>query len=111
MKAIGATDRDVLTVFLIEAGSVGLAGGGAAVGLSLFLGNAINQAILNLPTNNSGVNFLPLDPSQIGGNLMVIPPELSVFAIVLATLVGLGAGLLPALRAARMPPVIALKQE
>jgi putative ABC transport system permease protein len=111
MKAVGATDRDVLTVFLIEAGSVGLAGGAVAVGLSLFLGNAINQAILNMPTSQNGINFLPVDPSQIGGNLMVIPPELSIFAVALATLVGLGAGLLPALRAARMPPVIALKQE
>jgi ABC-type antimicrobial peptide transport system permease subunit len=55
--------------------------------------------------------FLPLDPSQIGGNLIVIPPELSLFALVLATSVGLGAGLYPALRAARMPPVIALKTE
>ncbi|MFN8371372.1 MAG: hypothetical protein U0694_00630 [Anaerolineae bacterium] len=55
--------------------------------------------------------FLPLDPSQIGDQLMIIPPELIVFAVLLATLVGLGAGFFPALRAARMPPVIALKQE
>jgi putative ABC transport system permease protein len=112
MKAIGATDRDVLTVFLIEAGLVGLCGGLAGVGLSLFLQNVINQAILNAPAGGEGgIMFLPFDPSQIGGNLIVIPPELSLFALALATCVGLGAGLFPSLRAARLPPVIALKSE
>lgn len=111
MKAIGATDRDVLTVFLIEAGLVGLAGGAAGVGLSLFLQNVINQAVANAPTGQQGGIGLPFDTSQIGGNLVVIPPELTIFALILATAVGLGAGLYPALRAARLPPVIALKSE
>jgi putative ABC transport system permease protein len=112
MKAIGATDRDVLTVFLIEAGLVGLSGGAAGVGLSLFLQNVINQALLNAPQGDQGgIYFLPFDPSQIGGSLVVIRPELAIFALVLATAVGLGAGLYPALRAARLPPVIALKME
>jgi ABC-type antimicrobial peptide transport system permease subunit len=62
-------------------------------------------------TSQGGIYFLPFDPSQIGGSLVVIPPELTLFALVLATGVGLGAGLYPALRAARLPPVIALKME
>lgn len=111
MKAIGATDRDVLTIFLIEAGLVGLCGGVAGVGLSLFLQNIVNQAIQNAPAGEGGVMFLPFDTSMIGGNLLVIPPDLSLFAVALATAVGLGAGLFPALRAARLPPVIALKME
>lgn len=113
MKAIGASDRDILTVFLIEAGLVGLAGGAAGVALSMFLRDVINRAITNMPSDPSagGIMFLPLNPGQIGGNLIVIPPELSLFALVLATTVGLGAGLYPALRAARLPPVIALKME
>jgi putative ABC transport system permease protein len=111
MKAIGARDRDVLTVFLIEAGLIGMCGGAAGVAVSLILQNTINQAMQNAPTDSSGIYFLPFDPSQIGDQLLIIPTELSLFAIGLATLVGLGAGLLPALRAARLPPVIALKQE
>lgn len=112
MKAVGASDRDILTVFLIEAGLVGLAGGGAGVGLSLFLANLINDAVANLQTGQGGgIMFLPFDPSQVGASLIVIPPELSLFALALATCVGLGAGLYPALRAARLPPVIALKME
>ncbi len=117
MKAIGATDRDVLTVFLIESGLVGLAGGVTGVGLSYFLQNAINSALQNAPAadpNNPGGGiggFLPFDTSQIGGSLVVIPPELALFALALATCVGLAAGLYPSLRAARLPPVIALKME
>jgi len=114
MKAIGATDRDVLTVFLIEAGMVGFTGGAAGLGVALFLQNVVNQALANAPQNTEGGGmgfFLPIDPSQIGGNLIVIPTELAVFALVLATAVGLGAGLFPALRAARLQPVIALKSE
>jgi putative ABC transport system permease protein len=113
MKAIGATDRDVLTVFLMEAGMVGFSGGVAGVGVALALQNAVNSALRNQPQTEGGggMNFLPFDTSQIGGNLLVIPPELIFFAILLAMGVGLGAGLYPALRAARLPPVVALKSE
>jgi putative ABC transport system permease protein len=115
MKAIGATDRDVLTVFLIEAGLVGLAGGATGVGLSYFLQHLINSALASAgspdPNQPSIANFLPFDTSKIGGQLFIIRPELAVFALILATAVGLGAGLYPALRAARLPPVIALKSE
>ncbi len=111
MKAIGATDSNVLTVFLIEAGLVGFVGGVVGVLLSFGLQSLINQAVANAPTGEGGVIFLPIDPTQIGGNLIIIPSELAVFAIVLATCVGLGAGLYPALRAARMAPVVALKSE
>ncbi len=111
MKAIGATNRDVLTVFLIEAGLVGLTGGLAGVGLSLILQNVINQAMLNISSEGGGGGFLPLDPSQIGGNLVVIPTELIVAAIILAVMVGVVAGFYPAMRAAQLPPVTALKQE
>lgn len=113
MKAVGATDQNVLTIFLIEAGLVGLSGGAAGVLLSLLIQDLVNRALQNMPTDGSGVMFLPLDPSQLqaGGGLLIIPLELVLFALVLATGVGLGAGLFPSLRAARLQPVIALKTE
>ncbi len=113
MKAIGATNRDVLSVFLIEAGLVGLTGGVSGVGLSLLLRNLINGAVKTSPDPNNGgiTTFLPIDTSQLDGNLIIIPTELLILAIFLATAVGIGAGFYPALRAAKLPPVIALKQE
>jgi putative ABC transport system permease protein len=111
MKAIGATDGQILSVFLIEAGLVGFVGGLSGVGLSLFLQSVINNAIANLQPDSSGINFLPVDLSQVGGNLIIIPGDLTLFAIILATGIGLLAGIFPALRAANLQPVVALKQE
>ncbi|HRF99274.1 MAG TPA: FtsX-like permease family protein, partial [Aggregatilineales bacterium] len=90
MKAIGATDRDVLTIFLIEAGLVGFVGGLTGVGTALFLQQVINQSVAAATaasdgSQGGGAMFLPLDISQIGGNLMVIPTELIAFAMILAT--------------------------
>ena len=113
MKAIGARNRDVLTIFLLEAGLVGFGGGVAGIVTALLLGNMINQALLNQQTVESGgqLGFLPVNTAMIqGGELIVIPPSLVFFAVLLATLVGLLAGFFPAWRAARMTPVHALRQ-
>ena len=113
MKAVGATDRDVLTVFLIEAALVGLAGGTAGIGASLLIQNVVNEALRNAPVDQSGggMIFLPVDTSMLGSGLIVIPSELALFALLLATGVGIFAGFYPALRAARMTTVVALKTE
>jgi putative ABC transport system permease protein len=111
MKAIGANNETILTLFLLEAGLVGFVGGLVGVLLSTLLQNLINNGIQNMPQGEGGINFLPIDPSTIGGNLIIIPQELIIFALVLATGVGIVAGLYPAWRAANMPPVLALKQE
>jgi ABC-type antimicrobial peptide transport system permease subunit len=110
MKAVGARDSDVLLLFLLEAGLVGFAGGIAGVGLAFFLANSINQAIINAQLDGSAqLGFLPLNPAMIQGELLLIPNELALLAISIATLVGLAAGFFPAWRAARMSPVKALK--
>jgi putative ABC transport system permease protein len=114
MKAVGATDGNVLTIFLVEAGLVGLIGGLGGIGVSLTLQQIINEAIANAPPpdqNSGGAMFLPVDLSNLQGGLVVIQPELIAFALILATSVGIFAGLYPALRAARMTTVNALKTD
>ncbi|MDK3162006.1 ABC transporter permease [Anaerolineae bacterium CFX9] len=113
MKAIGATDRDVLSIFLIEAALVGLVGGSSGVLIAYGVQNVVNQALQNMPRGEGGggIMFLPIDLSAAGGSLLIIPGELALFALVLATSVGILAGFYPALRAARMTTVAALKSD
>jgi putative ABC transport system permease protein len=115
MKAVGATDRDVLTVFLIEAALVGLFGGIAGVSIAYVIQNTVNNALANAPppdpNQGGGMMFLPVDISMLQNGLIVIPSELAVFGLALATGVGIAAGLFPALRAARMTTVVALKTD
>ena len=114
MKAIGARDSDVLTVFLVEAALVGLFGGVVGVLISFGLQNLINDALAQSAGESAGgggLIFLPFDLSRVDGQLLVIPPELPLFIIGVATGVGLLAGLWPAVRAARLLPVIALRSE
>jgi putative ABC transport system permease protein len=109
MKAVGATDRAVLTVFLIEAGLVGLIGGISGLAISYLLQYVVNTLLAN---NLSGtISIMSINITQLNGSLIVIPAQLSILALGLATGIGIGAGLSPALRAARMTTVIALRTE
>lgn len=106
MKAVGATNRDVLSIFLGEAAGIGFLGGLGGVLLGWLGGQALNVAALV---------YLAERASQTGGipsSIAVYTPAwLPVFSMVFATLVGLLSGLYPALRAATLQPVTALKYE
>ena len=96
MKAIGARNGQILMVFLIESGFLGLLGG--AIGV--LLGSLISTlAIFGI--NTTGTVKLALQLS----------PGLLVFGLFFSFGVGMVAGLFPALRAARMQPVDALRYE
>ncbi len=94
-KAVGATTLNVMGEFLIEATLIGLIGGVIGYGLGVLI------VVLR---NNF---FAPAD----GSSLFLITPALTVFAIGFATVLGAVAGVLPAWRAARLDPVIALRNE
>lgn len=107
MKAIGATNRDVLSVFLGEAAGIGFLGGLGGVLLGWSAGQVINVV---------AVAYLAGQAAQTGGmpppsSAVFTPPWLPIFALVFATLIGLISGLYPALRAATLIPVNALKYE
>ena len=95
-----------MTVFLTESGLVGLLGGATGLAISYGL-----QTIANQLMSNSSFTFLSVDISQTGNGLIAIPSELAIFAILLATYIGVAAGAYPALRAARMTTVLAFKAD
>jgi putative ABC transport system permease protein len=113
MKALGATNRDVMSIFLGEAGSIGFLGGllgvlcglGAGVVINLFAASALSNA-------SPGVGpIIPPGPGSSTGAILHTPLWLLPFAVIFATGVGLVSGVYPALRAAALDPLRALKYE
>jgi putative ABC transport system permease protein len=106
MKAVGATNRDVLAIFLGEASGIGFLGGLGGVIIGWLAGQGINVI---------AIVYLANQASQQGGappSIAVYTPMwLPLFALLFSTLIGMFSGLYPALRAATMIPVMALKYE
>ncbi|MBI3896622.1 MAG: ABC transporter permease [Acidobacteria bacterium] len=101
LKALGASDRDVKKLFFAEAGAMGFFGGIAGVALGSGIGLAINIGTrIYLEQRN-------LPPETVWS----APPWLMGAAIVFAVAVSLAAGLYPAMRAAKLDPVQALRYE
>jgi putative ABC transport system permease protein len=107
MKAVGATNRDVLGIFLGEAAGIGFVGGLGGILLGWIAGYLMNIAAIAYFSNNSGGGFGFSGTSSA----VVTPVWLVVGSLVFATFIGLVSGLYPALRAATLVPVIALKTE
>lgn len=103
LKALGATDRDVAALFLAESAILGLGGGLLGIGLSMGLG-----AVGNLQGRQQ-IEKAMMMPFE--GTLFVFPWWLLAGGLAFSVGVGLVAALVPALRAARVDPVVALRHE
>jgi putative ABC transport system permease protein len=108
MKAIGATNRDVLSVFLGEAAGIGLIGGLGGVLLGWSAGQVMNVLALAYFAGQATRQQGGMPPPSVA---VYTPLWLPVFALVFAIAIGLISGLYPALRAATLIPVNALKYE
>ncbi len=95
MKALGASNYTILMIFVIEAALIGLIGG--AIGT--ILGYGLSQIIAYFATQSG---FILLG---------VISPEITLIGLGFSTIVGIVSGFLPALRAANMDPIEALRFE
>ncbi|MBI5824184.1 MAG: ABC transporter permease [Chloroflexi bacterium] len=106
MKAVGATNRDVLTIFLGEAAGIGFIGGVGGVLTGWLAGQALNVV---------AVAYLAQQAAEQGGMppsvAVYTPLWLPVFVLLFSIFIGMVSGLYPALRAATMIPVLALKYE
>lgn len=106
MKAVGATNRDVLTIFLGEAAGIGFIGGVGGVLTGWLAGQALNVvAVVYLAQQAASQGGIP--PSVA----VYTPLWLPIFVLLFSIFIGMVSGLYPALRAATMIPVLALKYE
>ena len=95
LRAMGAAERQVMNVFLIQGGVVGLIGS--------FVGSVMGEGFLQL--------WLSFARNADGTPLFVVPfdPWLIVWAALIATCTGLLAAVTPARRAAKLDPVVAIR--
>ncbi len=103
MKAVGASNKDIIKIFLGEAGFIGLAGGIGGTFLGWILSKVLSALAAFYLSSSGGGNGSPIS--------FIVPLWLAVFAVAFATSVGLIAGIYPALRAARLNPLVALRHE
>lgn len=95
LRAMGASRGQILRLFLLQGAALGLLGS--------LVGSALGAAAIllwgELMRNPDGTPLFPLD----------LEPELFAAATLLATLSGLVAAFVPALRGSRMDPVVAIR--
>jgi putative ABC transport system permease protein len=97
MKAIGATNKDIMKLFLLESSILGLIGGITGITLGIIISVLVSY-FTNSYFGQGTLNF-------------ALPLWLVVGTLIFATLVGSISGMLPARRASKMKPVDALRYE
>lgn len=101
MKAIGARNNDILTIFLINAALIGLIGGVLGVLFGVFLSGA-------LPALMGGSGGII---GRLGSSGSIISIQTITIAISMSVFLGMLAGAIPAYQASRLKPVDALRYE
>lgn len=94
MKSLGATDRDIQNLFLLESSLMGFVGGVGGILVGVGGGKLINFAL----------NFLS---GQLGGlpiNLFITPFWFMIFILLISIFIGFISGFWPARRAAVLSP-------
>ncbi|RLG12585.1 MAG: ABC transporter permease [Candidatus Nanohalarchaeota archaeon] len=98
MKAIGARNKDILLIFLLNAGLIGLVGGLIGVLLGVALSGFVPMLMGGMPMSRGGVTT-------------VVSMESVVLALSVAVIIGVISGVVPAYNGSKLKPVDALRYE
>lgn len=97
IKVLGCSLSNIRSLFLLEAAYIGLIGGVAGAMLSYGVSAIINKVAQRMDSYYSSISY--------------IPAWLALAAIGFAALVGIVSGFFPALRAMRLSPLAAIRNE
>jgi putative ABC transport system permease protein len=98
MKAIGAQSRTILSLFMIEALLIGILGATLGIIVGIIAGYTLGSSLNTGIPGSSSIEpiFLPLDLLKVW---------------LLSTGLSVTAGILPAWKASKLPPIVALRRE
>ncbi len=97
IKVLGCSLGNIRTMFLMEAAYIGLLGGFVGIILSYVISAIINSITRNMDSYGMAVSY--------------IPPWLALLGLVFSVGVGMISGFFPALRAMRLSPLAAIRNE
>jgi len=98
MKAIGARNSDILLIFLLNSGLLGLVGG--IIGIILGVSATFLFPYIGISLGPGGSTFQT-----------IVSPELLVFGVLFSMAIGMISGAIPAYKASKLNPVEALRYE
>jgi len=102
MKAIGAKNKDILIIFLMNAGMIGFVGGFGGVILGV-IGSSLISSLAAGQATGGGLG-------RVFG-ATAITPTLLIGSLLFSVIIGMIAGAIPAYRASKLRPVDALRYE
>jgi len=92
-KALGASGRSIAWEYTLEAGTIGLLGGLIGMGLGVLVAVLINNRM-----------------ASRGAEIFLIEPNFLIEVVIFSFVLGILAGIIPAIRAARMRAVDAIRE-
>ncbi|MEM3695071.1 MAG: FtsX-like permease family protein [Candidatus Bathyarchaeia archaeon] len=103
MKAIGYTNGQILLLILMESIVMSLVGGASGISVGVIGAHILSSSGFTIGGIGESGLTLKLSP--------LITPTLITQTLILTMLIGLAGGVLPAYRASKIPPVVALRYE
>jgi putative ABC transport system permease protein len=102
LKALGATNFEIMKLFMFESAMIGLIGG--LIGIFLgFVGSGI--------ISDLGIRLAAGGGGRASTSITLITPQLILFALGFSVLIGAVSGIIPARNASKLQPVEALRYE